>query len=268
MFGYEILRKLSSSLQAPLFSQNNSPTNHQHLLQGLSDESTRLVLRGPVRDFALTDENSLYSANLSNETPLPLLTLAGYHAVCQIRDPLDLVVSQFFSHGWIHGLNPSIDAEIRNDIQAGNISIYDYALMEFRGESGFGEVSILQKYRSLRKLNEALGRQCLILKYEDMVLNYGKWSRQISAFLKPFASVQRVLEELKPNYKKFRRTAGLFGFRTKPKFWDDPLDYVQSEMKHQHIRSPLPGDHLSFLTPTQITSLRSLADEAQVSQKA
>lgn len=263
MFGYEILRKLSLSLQVPLFSQNNDPKNHQDLLKGLSNESSNLLLRGPVRDFALTDESSINSANLAKETPLPLLTTTQYLAVCQIRDPLDLVVSQYFSHGWIHGLNPSIDAGIRKDIQAGSISIYNYALMEFRGESGFGDASILQKYRSLRDFSDALGEQCLILKYEDMVLNYEKWSRQISDFLKPIASVQKVLDELRPSYKKFKRTTGFLGFWTKPKFWDNPLDYVQKEMKHQHIRSPLPGDHLSFLTPTEITALRALADEAQ-----
>jgi hypothetical protein len=268
MFGYEILRKLSLSLQAPLFSQNNNPKNHQDLLKGLSDQSSCLLLRGPVRDFALTDEDSLYSANLSNETPLPLLTAADYHAVCQIRDPLDLIVSQYFSHGWIHGLNPSINAAIRNDIQTGAIRLYDYALMEFRGESGFGEVSILQKYRNLSRFSDALGEQCLILKYEDMVLNYQKWSRQISAFLNPLASVQNILDELRPNYKKFRRTGSVLGFWSKPKFWDNPLDYVEKEMKRQHIRSPLPGDHLSFLTPNEITSLRTLAEEAQASQRA
>lgn len=263
MFGYEILRKLASSLDAPLFSQNNDPKNHKHLLQGLSDESSKLVLRGPVRDFTLTDENSLYTANLANETPLPLLTIATYHAVCQTRDPLDLVVSQFFSHGWIHGLNPSIDPEIRKSIQSGKISLYDYALMEFRGESGFGDASILEKYRHLRILKHKLDKQCLVVSYEDMVLNYEEWAKQISDFLKPFASVRGVLDELRPNYKKFRPKGGFLGFRTKPKFWDNPLDYVQKEMKHQHIRSPLPGDHLSFLTPNEITALRALADEAQ-----
>ncbi|MCP9798174.1 sulfotransferase domain-containing protein [Cyanobium sp. Lug-B] len=216
----------------------------------------------------MTDEDSLYSANLSNETPIPLLTTADYFAVCQIRDPLDLIVSQYFSHGWIHGLDPSIDAAIRNDIQAGTLSVYDYALMEFRGESGFGEVSILQKYRNLKRFSDALGEQCLILKYEDMVLNYKKWSRQISAFLKPFRSVQNVLDELKPSYKEFRRSASLLRFWSKQKFWDNPLDYAAKEMKHQHIRSPLPGDHLSFLTPNEITSLRTLVEEAQESQRA
>ncbi len=263
MFGYEILRKLASSLQVPLFSQNNNPKNHQHLLQGLSDSSSDLVLRGPVRDFAITDENSLDTANLANETPLSLLTVADYHAVCQIRDPLDLIVSQFFSHGWIHGLNPSIDAEIRKSIQEGKISIYDYALMEFRGESGFGEASILEKYQHLGQFKDILGSKCLVLKYEDMVLNYNEWANQICDFLKPITPARKVLEELRPNYKKFSRRGGFFGFMTKEKFWENPLEYVQSEMKHQHIRSPLPGDHLRFLTPSQITSLRAFVDEAE-----
>ncbi len=265
MFGYEILKKLSATTGAPLYSQNNHPANHQKLADAVAQGTSGLLLRGPVRDFELTDEHSLDTANLAFETPGSLLDAVEYHAVCQVRDPLDLIVSQYFSHGWIHGLNSSIDATIRQDIQAGKISIYDYALMEFRGESGFGEASILQKYQHLTSLKDLLGARCLIVRYEDMVLDYYAWSRQISDFLRPLAETKALLASLKPDYRKFRRNGGFWIFRRKQRFWSNPLDYVEQEMRKVHIRSPLPGDHLNFLTPAEISSLRSY--EHQFSSK-
>ncbi|WP_254956418.1 MULTISPECIES: sulfotransferase [unclassified Cyanobium] len=261
MFGYEILKKLSAATGAPFYSPNNQPANHQKLAEAVSQYASGLVLRGPVRDFELTDERSLDTANLANETPVSLFDSVEYYAVCQVRDPLDLVVSQYFSHGWIHAIYPSIDAKIREDIQAGKISIYDYAVMEFRGESGFGEASILQKYHHLTRLKDLLGGRCLILRYEDMVLNYPTWSRQMSDFLRPLAEARALLASLRPDYGKFRRKEGFWIFGRKQRFWSNPLDYVEQEMRKVHIRSPLPGDHLNFLTPAEISSLRSSADQ-------
>jgi hypothetical protein len=256
MFGYEILERIARITKAPFFSQNNNPPSHGALANVDFDSASGLFLRGPVRDFAVTENQSLQTDDYANDTPIHLLECVDYYAVCQVRDSLDLVVSQYFSHGWIHSLNSSIDAEIRRRIQAGEISIYEYALMEFRGESGFGEASILHKYHNLAKLKSLLGPKCLVLNYEEMMLGYSKWSKQMADFLRPFVEIKDELVQLKPDYKGLKRS-GRFGFfGRKERFWQDPLQYAEQEMRKTHIRSPYPGDHLNFLTPAEISSLR------------
>ncbi len=256
MFGYEILERIARITKAPFFSPNNNPPSHGALANVDFDSASGLFLRGPVRDFAVTENQSLQTDDYANDTPIHLLECVDYYAVCQVRDSLDLVVSQYFSHGWIHSLYSSIDAEIRRRIQAGEISIYEYALMEFRGESGFGEASILHKYHNLAKLKSLLGPKCLVLNYEEMMLSYSKWSEQMADFLRPFVEIKDELVQLKPDYKGLKRS-GRFGFfGRKERFWQDPLQYVEQEMRKTHIRSPYPGDHLNFLTPAEISSLR------------
>ena len=253
-FAFSVLSKAAKKHRLPLFSQSNKPPNHAAILGEAGVPFDGLVLRGPVRNFALAAAPSgKADAFFRFSTPIQLLEQAGYRAVCQTRDVLDLVVSQYFSHGWIH---PPADgfAKMRGRIQSGEIGIFDYALLEFEGRSQFGQESILEKYRKLRQLCERLGpANALVVRYEEMVEDYDRWASRLCGFLGDWLDLGPVLRKMRPKYPPGRQRDELFA---------DPRSYVSersAEMKH--VRSPLPGDHRRFLRKEEIHRLRRLIDD-------
>ena len=151
MFAHKIMQTVSAELGLKYFSQNQVPATHTQLCD-LSNEQIcgeEVFLRGPVRNFTVLQslDGLDIDAALRFSTPASFLN-GNYKAVCQRRDVLDLVVSQYFSHGWIH---PPANGfgERRKEIQAGKISVFEYALLEFEGLADFGQDSILDKYNDL-----------------------------------------------------------------------------------------------------------------------
>lgn len=160
-------------------------------------------------------------------------------------------MSQYFSHGWIHPFDPGF-AEVRNLLQAGNISVYDYAIMELEGRSGFGQASIVSKYNDMKTLQNSLRRdRFLLVTYEEMMLDYSSWSAKICQFIPEVVSARRIFAQAKPVYPARQVEDS--------EYYSDPLEYVR-KYSHalNHIRSPWPGDHSRFLTSGEINSLREL----------
>lgn len=251
MFAYKILHGVALRTGLPHFSQNNRPPNHTALANGCTLNVDGICLRGPVRNFSvIAGASGDPDQDYRFATPEFLIEDASYLAVCQVRDTLDLVVSQYFSHGWIH-LPADGFGQMRKDLQAGRISVYEYALMEFEGRSDFGEESIIEKLKKLRLMKERLvPRNYVCLDYEEMVLDYDQWARRIEAFLEPYVpSIGSVLADLRPEYDAPSGSS---------EFFANPLEYIKrNSHKLQHVRSPYPGDHRRFLTPSEIADLRS-----------
>jgi len=253
MFAHKILQAVSNELGLKYFSQNQQPTTHTEIC-GLSSEQfcgEELFLRGPVRNFTVL--KSLKGLDVDEalrfSTPASFLS-ENYKAVCQKRDVLDLVVSQYFSHGWIH---PPANGfgERRKEMQSGKISVFEYALLEFDGLADFGQDSILRKYNDLSRLLGVNGhKNTLTLNYEEMVEDYGAWCEKLCDFLPQIGCLEDVLERLDPGYSQLP---------ARPvEYYSDPLEYVrenQNELR-RHTRSPRPGDHKRFLTEAEINELR------------
>lgn len=251
MFAFEILNTISRRTGIPHFSQNNRPPNHTDLADGRVLNVDGTCLRGPVRNFSVIEgAPGNPDKDYRFATPDFLIEGASYFAVCQVRDTLDLVVSQYFSQGWLHTLNDDF-SQVRKDLRAGRISVYDYALMEFEGRSDFGQESILQKMARLRVLEERLGPDRFrCVQYEDMVLDYDQWAARIEAFLQDaIPGIGSILSDLRPEYPPPE---------VDQEFFSDPLEYVaKNGSRLRHVRSPYPGDHRRFLTPAEIADLRS-----------
>lgn len=247
MFAFQLLASISNRTGLPLFSQNNTPQNHDQIANCERLEA-RTVLRGPVRNFTVAIDPGDYRF----VTPQFLLDRTRYRAVCQTRDILDLIVSQYFSQGWIHAV-PESGMPLRADLQAGRISMYDYAILEFEGRTGFSPASILKRMSDLRDLcNQHPAKDVLVLSYEEMMLDYDRWSARLGAFLEiDVPAIGSVLAHCRPGYREPTEVA---------EFFLEPLDYVQKYgHTFAHVRSPHPGDHRRFLTRNEIRRLRDQA---------
>ena len=110
----------------------------------------------PVRTFRIQDE-------LDHNSSL--------YRIFQIRDPRDILVSQYYSVGWIHNLRDKQMAERRKRIQ--NVSIDDYVLHQ-------AEISSRPLENKLKPLFERLDQNKptdIVLRYETMTTNFQKWLR-------------------------------------------------------------------------------------------
>lgn len=255
MFAFQILDGMAQRTGFGLFSQNVRPQSHADITKLETQKIDGTYLRGPVRNFTIASSRTIRDpGDYRFVTTRELLASCRYRAVCQTRDVLDLVVSQYFSHGWIHPPDKS-GMRLRSELQAGRISVFDYALLEFDGRAEFGQDSIIKKLRDLETLKKALGPNCLVVRYEDMMLNYDQWSAQIADFLQHDVPIAGdVLQACRRQYGAPPESM---------EFFPDPLEYVRKyQHQFEHVRSPHPGDHRRFLTSAEISSLRDAVESA------
>ena len=166
--------------------------------------------------------------------------------IVQIRDPRDILVSEYFSLGWTH---PSEYGqwkwdndllELRDDLQAGKVSIDDYVLGAAEIEAPFfGDSPLNARYEPL--LRQAENRRIIVVKYEDMVMNFRRWTGKV---LEPFYanSLSRGVATGR-YYLKYRKE-----FR-----------YRGERMTHK--RKMLPGDHKEKLKPATIKKLNVIFED-------
>jgi len=97
-----------------------------------------------------------------------------YKIVLSMRDPRDVLVSSYFSKAFSHTeplqISSKHDKFMKKRDWAKNIDINQYVLKEAETLH-----SILNKYMSDLCKNDNVG----IIKYEDMILDYGKWLRNL-----------------------------------------------------------------------------------------
>src|SRR5690606_15431403 len=122
MFAYKIASELSSRLKLNLYSGNSKPPN-----LGDFEKETKGAVVGPLRTYAIT---SVLRKNPS---------VSSVRDIAQIRDPLDVCVSQYFSHGWTHGESRWTEERLaqRRMIKSGEISLLRYVRMALDGEAHF-----------------------------------------------------------------------------------------------------------------------------------
>ncbi|MGK7931882.1 MAG: sulfotransferase domain-containing protein [Microcystaceae cyanobacterium] len=226
MFLYKFFQDLSQRKKIEYFSANSKPSNRQELQPDI-DTSFCLC---PERTFNL--ENYTYK------------NMDGMIHIMQVRDPRDILVSQYFSSGWIH---PDAkwneqQKQIRGEVKS--MSIDEYVLNASVELSSFGKKPLADRYEPMLQLTSLSNRTVLIVKYEDMVVNFKSWLSQV---IKPFQFnpvLERILiERLFYKYKK---------------------EFKPRKEKLTHKRKMLPGDHREKLKPETIEKLNNIFQDVLI----
>lgn len=167
-----------------------------------------------------------------------------YAIVAHLRDPRDVLTSQFFSYTYSHArqqkirFNPS--DEMRKKWEREGIDAFVLARAEQCGE----------EYRQF--LSRMAHRDnVILLRYEDMVTDYSAWLR---SFLRAFAGCGPASGR---PFFGFRRRAPLKAVHTKlyAKYRDEFIP--KAENVYEHKRQIMPGDHRRKLAPATIETLNS-----------
>lgn len=247
MFAHKMALELSNAFGYKYFSPNNIPANQNELLPFLREgKKGGWVFSGPSRAYDISP--ALGSAVLECGHELK--------SVCQLRNPLDVIVSQYFSHGWIHPSHrfPENSMEVKRAIQAGSLSIFDYAAMDLENRNHFAGQSLLEKLKVLETAPKVGNR--VIVTYEDFYTHYNLWIGKVCEFLGFGDKEREILAQLKPDYSKVRVIED-------GSFFEDPLDYVREFQieKGKHFRSAVPGDYKYFFTTGEQKKLFDLFRE-------
>lgn len=157
---------------------------------------------------------------------LNMLDISDNRLLVHVRDPRDCVVSAYYSFGYSHTIPPGKEEKQRFMERRERIlsqSIDDYAIEEIG--------TVVKRLRAYLK-HAYRADQYLISRYENMVLDFPNWVRQVSAFIgggDGSAAVEGLIQKV--------------SFETK------------GEDIYKHKRQVMPGDHLRKLKPETIAQL-------------
>ena len=214
MFLYKFFKHYAKQARIKYYSPNNEKVNK---LDDLNENETNFCCC-PVRQFAKHYQGHTYKEItklvLNYNSPE---TYRIYH----IRDPRDLLVSQYFSVAYIHALHEKLTVEQREKYQ--KMTVDDFC-MKWADQT-------LERYESIFTVT---AKRKLIVKYEQMVLDYSKWLSKIASFLSIPPEIKRDLR------RKFKR---------------EFIPPIKERMKHK--RKMIPGDYKEKLKPSTIKQLDS-----------
>lgn len=218
MFLYQLFQRLSRARGIAFYSTNNSPPDDQRA-NGQLDHDFCLC---PIRDF---ENPSIVSSDLYQ-----------IKQIFHVRDPRDILVSQYFSYGWRHTEVGFTDGVQRYRDFVRQNSIDDYVL---------NQKSVVQPLK--RRLSKLIHRPAeelkQVVRYEEMVTNFP-------------AYLERVVQAFGFKMPGFHRARFAFRFRD---------EFKPDLNRDGHKRSVLPGDHLKKLQPETIERLNEIfADELRV----
>ncbi len=209
MFLYRFFAELCPRLNMPFYSIHNQPPNHGEL----NGEMDRSFVLGPLRSFSTEGFN------------FPRLQRVRH--LLQIRDPRDILVSEYFSLGWIHSDRDWTDADRDHRTRIRNMSVDQYVIQE----NEISKYPLLNRYSPILQLVDQ--PDVTIVRYEDMVLNFEQWLAPIlqTIQLQPAARWQRQLA------RRYRN------------------EFRPDSCPGAHKRNVLPGDHRAKLEPETIALL-------------
>lgn len=212
---------VASSLGLPFFSRNNTPPNEKALERAIR---TSFCL-APLRSFDLMKPHFPHISRLEH--------------ILQVRDPRDILVSQYFSFGWIHEQQDWDKSKVRERDWIRSVSVDQYVLDRAKKKDLGGREGLKQRYRPLLKTLKSEPNNITLLKYEDMVLDYRGW---ISRALAPFRveASSPLPEELWNAYHG---------------------EFEVTGEEQRHRRKVIPGDHIEKLRPETIARLNEVFAE-------
>ncbi len=208
MFLFKFFGRLAKDLNYDFYSENNHPPNQD----SLDSNNQKNFCRCPIRTFETL------------ETPFELPTQR--HLIFHTRDPRDILVSQYFSMGWIHPTKGTNLEKNRESFQ--QMSIDEYVLHQIKSSSW----PMLDKFQPLLERGSSPEFETYVT-YETMVTNFQKWVEQV---LPPFGVRFPKLVALKLAWR-----------------YRNEFRVTRESMSHK--RRILPGDHREKLKKSTIDEL-------------
>jgi hypothetical protein len=223
---FSVNKSASTFITSTVFKLLGSRHLKQLKFSGLfSDKKQNEYYSDPIMMKRILKEKGYFYTFRSYYKTFP--SLEKYKILLVLRDPRDVLTSQYFSIVYNHPLSRKEVFERRQKYAA--VSIDDFVL-EYAPR-------LKQKYSDY--CNYLLGKEnVLFLKYEDMITNFGPWLRKLSSFL-----------EISGNDEMINKIVSETSFVVKK---EDPRSF---------IRNIKAGDHLNKLKPETIEKLSSMFSE-------
>jgi hypothetical protein len=208
MFLYRFFKDVAEHLQIDFQSVHNPDRTKAPL----NNRASTSFIRCPERSFSIDRSSPSYSQEI-------------FH-LFQVRDPRDILVSEYYSLGWLHSEQAWSDEEKGRRKKIQQLTIDQYVL----SEPEISKYPLLNRFDAL--LKNADNPAVSIVKYETMVTDFAAW----------LADVLPIL------YLGKRKFVRYFNRRNKNEFsLDTPCD--------SHKRHITPGDHRKKLRPSTIAQL-------------
>ena len=208
MFLYKFFSDLCERLQCPYYSIHNVPANEADISETTRDS----FVLCPVRSFNCDSYR------------FPQLDQVRY--LLQVRDPRDILVSEYYSLGWRHTSKNWSDEALQRREKIQQMSIDEFALEEPHGKS-----PLLERYRPVLEL--AHREEVCIVSYETMVTQFPIWLESVLELL-GLNNHRRLKQKLLARYRDEFRPDG---------------------DERAHKRNVLPGDHREKLATETIEKL-------------
>lgn len=215
MFLFEFFKKVAEDRKLPFYSENLPEA-------GLPPDDGTAFCFSPVRsfDFACLESNETVSGSTKAKGPR-----SRVRRIFQVRDPRDILVSEYFSLGWIHPEGQTLSKR-RSEIQ--QMTVDEYVLQTLEASRW----PLHEKYDPLLKLN-AEHPDFTVVRYEDMVLDFPNW---VASTIAPF------------EFRNPKRAASRY-----VKQFAKQFDVKTESLTHR--RKVTPGDHKEKLRPETISAL-------------
>jgi hypothetical protein len=163
----------------------------------------------------------------------PIQLNNNYQYIILLRNPLDILVSEYYSFGWMHIID-QIALRERKEIQA--MSIDEYCL------SPKYQKNLYERYKPILNYINTQPNNLLVLQYADMVLNFGLWMYKLGNFLGlDNKNIELLIEKFNNEF--------IIDFKLL-----SHEDITQKGVR-RHKRHLLPNDHLNKLKPETIAIL-------------
>lgn len=220
MFLYRFFEKVAADADLPYYSVNHVESDEHQVVPEI-DHSFCVC---PVREFN-ADRFSEFQ-NLDQVTQ-----------ICQVRDPRDMIVSEYFSFGWIHPDQNWSEEDKSWRLEVRKMSVDEYVI----NQPQFSSNPLEAKFQTLLD-DQFASSELLVVKYETMVTQFSAWVGQV---LPPFGF----------RWPRLQRARYAWQYRKE-------FDTSGEQMTHK--RRITPGDYLEKLKPETIEILnqryRSILD--------
>ncbi len=212
MFLFKFFRDIAGRQQTAFYSVNNEPPNHQEIQSGID------------HDFILCPERNL------NIHSYEFDRLDDIRHIVQIRDPRDILVSEFFSLGWQHTTDHWTQEDLARREKIQRVSIDEFVVNAHL----YSKRDLLDRFAPIFDLIDH--PRVTIVQYETMVLDFPSWLDQVLT-----TPGIRNNRHLKRNLlRKYRN------------------EFVPD---NQHRRRVIPGDYQDKLLPESIAALNAKYDK-------
>lgn len=223
MFLYQFFADICSRLDIPLHSIHNQPADHN----AIADGTDRSFVLCPVRSF----ETDGYVYPALNQT----------RHLFQVRDPRDVLVSEYFSIGWRHTTEGWSEAELERREFIRSLSADEYVLREPEIAASSSKASLLDRYSVLLNAlqNPEISNSSHFVKYETMVTEFPTWLEEVLGSLE-------MDPQLESNHDFVQFLAGRY-----------EKEFLADGSQSGHKRKVTPGDHRNQLKRKTIEQISS-----------